>query len=82
MDNGKVFKITASPPGLDTGIPDQNDFICIKEVDTTNGPVVMYLGGGGGNVIHEFWYLGKGDEGDKILKCYTFDVFMLIINIH
>ena len=25
---------------------------------------------------------GKGDEGDNILKCYTFDLFTLIINIH
>ena len=37
---------------------------------------------GGGNVIHDFWYLGKGGggEGDKILKCYnTFDLFALSI---
>ena len=40
------------------------------------------ISGGGGNVIHDFWYLGKGDEGDKILKCYTFDLFTLSINIH
>ena len=26
---------------------------------------------GGNDVIHDFWYLGKGDEGDKILKFYT-----------
>ena len=26
---------------------------------------------GGNNVIHDFWYLGKGDEGDKISECYT-----------
>ena len=37
---------------------------------------------GGGDVIHDCWYLGKGGEGDKILKCYTFDLFTLIINIH
>ena len=41
----------------------------------TNG--ISYFGGGGGgenDVIHDFWYLGKGGgEGDKILKCYTFD---------
>ena len=55
---------------LDTGIPDKHDFIFIKEVDTTNG--ILYLGAN--NVIHDFWYLGKGGgEGDKILKCYTFD---------
>ena len=59
------------------------DFIFIKEVDTTNG--VLYLGGGGGgigDVIHDFCYLGKGDEGDKILKYYTFELFALSINIH
>ena len=39
-------------------------------------------GGGGDNFIHDFWYLGKGGEGDKILKCYTFDLFTLSINIH
>ena len=44
-------------PLLDTGIPDKNDFKFIKEVDTTNGD--LYLGGGG-NVKHDFWYLGKG----------------------
>ena len=36
----------------------------------------------GNNVIHDFWYLGKGDEGDKILKRYTFYLFTLSINIH
>ena len=41
------------------------DFILIKEVDTTNG--VLYLEGN--NVIHDI--LGKGDDGDKISKCYT-----------
>ena len=25
---------------------------------------------------------GEGDEGDKILKCYNFDLFTLSINIH
>ena len=25
---------------------------------------------------------GREDEGDKILKCYTFDSFTLSINIH
>ena len=39
-------------------------------------------GGGRGNVIRDFRYLGKGGEGDKILKCYTFDLFNLNINIH
>ena len=40
------------------------------------------ISGGGGNVIHDFWYLGRGDEGDKILTCYTFDLFTLSVNIH
>ena len=39
----------------------------IKEVDTTNG--VRYLGG----EIHDFWYLGKGDEDTTKLKFVTFD---------
>ena len=51
----KVLK-SLSPSLLDTGIPDKHDFIFIIEVDTTNGN--LYLGGGG-NVIHDFWYLGK-----------------------
>ena len=25
---------------------------------------------------------GRGDEGDKILKCYSIDLFTLSINIH
>ena len=40
------------------------------------------ISGGGDNAIHDFWYLGKGDEGDKISKCYTFDLFAFSINIH
>ena len=40
-----------------------------------------YISGGGGNVIHDFWYFVKGDEGDQILKCYIFDLFTLSINI-
>ena len=39
-------------------------------------------GGGGGNVIHYLWYFGKGVEGDKILKCFAFELFTLSINIH
>ena len=35
------------------------------------------------NVIHVFWYWGTGvDEGDTKLKCFTFDLFTLGINIH
>ena len=54
-------------------------YIFKAEVDTPNG--ISYHGAGD-DVIHDFWYLGKGDEGDKILKCYTFDLFTLSINIH
>ena len=40
-------------------------------------------GGGGGTMSYTtFGIWGKGDEGEKILKCYTFDLFMLSINIH
>ena len=76
MENGKVLKIIARP--LDTANPDKHDFIFIKEVETTHG--VLYLGGN--NIIHDFWYLGKGDEGDTKLKCFTFDLFTLSVNIH
>ena len=38
---------------------------------------------GGGNIVkHDFCFLGKGDEGDKILNFYTFDLFTLSINTH
>ena len=82
MENGKVFFKSLPPPRYRYSRLD--DFIFIKEVDTTNGD--LYLGGGGegNNVIHDFLYLGKGGrvESDKILKCYTFDLFTLSINIH
>ena len=39
---GKFFNIIAPPP-LDTDIPDQHDFIFIKEVDTTNGILLQSL---------------------------------------
>ena len=51
---------------------------CLKENDKQNG--ICYHGGN--DIIQDFSYLGKGDEGDKILKCYTFDLFTLSINIH
>ena len=53
MKNGKVFKIIVP---LDTCILDQYDFIFRKKVDTTNW-VLYPVGGGGGNVIHDFWFL-------------------------
>ena len=55
-------------------------------VETTNG--VLYLGRGRGvgggmvNVIHDFWYWEKRDEGDTKLKYFTFDLFTLNDNIH
>ena len=76
MENGFFFKNSVP---RDTGIPLKHDYIFIKEVDTPNG--ISYQRGGG-DVIHDFWYLGRGDEGDKILNCYTFDLFTLSINIH
>ena len=59
-----------------------DDFIFIKEVDTTNGD--LFLRGGGGTMSYTtFCTWGKGGgESDKILKCYTFDLFTLSINIH
>ena len=68
---------------VDTGtcIPDYYDFKLKKEVDTTNED--LHLGGGGDNAIRDFFCTwGRGDEGNKILKCYTFDLFTLGINIH
>ena len=58
---------------------DSHDFIFIKEIDTTNG--VLYLGGGAMSYT-TFGILGKGGEGYTELKCFTFDLFMLSINIH
>ena len=56
MENGKVFFNHCPPPRYRYSRLD--DFIFIKEVDTTNED--LYLGGGGDNVIHDFLYLGKG----------------------
>ena len=43
----------------------------------------MGPGGGGGECHTQLLVLGEvGDEGDKILKCYIFDLFTLSINIH
>ena len=72
-------KFLKSQP-LDTAIPHSHVFIFIKEVDTTNW--VLYLGGGGGNVIHELWYLGKGGGSDTQSKCFTFELFTLSVNIY
>ena len=65
----------------DTGIPLKHDYIFIKEVDIPNG--ISYHGGGRGTMSYTtFGTWGRGDEGDKILHCYTFDLFTLSINIH
>ena len=64
---------------LDTGIPDKHDFIFIKDVDTTNG--VLYLGGGGAMSNTTFGTWGRGMKV-TMLKCYTFDLFTLSINIY
>ena len=38
-------------------------------------------GGGGAMSYTSFDTWGRGDKGDKILKCYTFELFTLSINI-
>ena len=52
--------------------------ILIEEVDTPNG--ISYHGGTMSFTTFGIW--GRGNEGNKILKCYTFDLFTLSINIH
>ena len=69
ISNGKRNFFLNSAPPRDTGIPLEHDYTFIKEVDTPNGNSYH---GGGDDVIQAFWYLGKVDEGAKILKCYTF----------
>ena len=79
IPNGKrnFFLKQCSP--RDTDIPLKHDYKFIKEVDTPNG--ISYHGGGAMSYT-TFGTWGRGDEGDKILKCYTFDLFTLSINIH
>ena len=81
MPNGKWkrFFFKSLPPPLNTGIPDKHDFIFIKGVDTTNGDLYLW---GEGQCHTRLLVLGEGDEGDKISKRYTFDLFTLSINIH
>ena len=40
------------------------------------------ISGGGTMSYTTFGSKGRGDEGYKILKCYTFDLFTLSIDIH
>ena len=81
IPNGKrILFLKQCPPPRDTGIPVKHDYIFIKEVDTPNR--ISYHGGGGTMYYTTFRIWGRGDEGDKILKCYTFDLFPLSINIH
>ena len=63
---------------LDTGILLKHDYIFIKEVDAPNG--ISCHEGTLSYTTFGTW--GRGDEGDKILKCYTFELFTLSINIH
>ena len=62
---------------LDTGIPDCNDFIFIKGHNKFGSCIW-----GGGMSYTTFGAWGRLDEGDKILKCYTFDLFTISFNIH
>ena len=75
----RIFFLNSVPP-CDTGIPLEHDYIFIKKVDTPNG--ISYHGGGTMSYT-TFGIWGRGDEGDNILKCYTFDfIIMFSINIH
>ena len=75
----KILKLL--PPLLDTGIPDEHDFIFLKEFETTNG--VLYFGGRWEAMSYTtFGTWGLGDADDKILKCYSFDLLTLSININ
>ena len=59
------------------------DFICMTEVVTTYRDLYLVGGGGGGAMSYTtFGTWGRGNEGDKILKCHTFDLFTVSINIH
>ena len=59
----KSFLIIAPP--LNTSIPDQHDFIFIKEVDTINGD--LYLGGGGGGAM-SYTTFGTWGRGMKVTR--------------
>ena len=59
IPNGKLIFFFKTVFLRDTGIPLEHDYIFIKEVDTPNG--ISYH-----DVIHDFWYLGKG--GMKVTR--------------
>ena len=45
--------------------------------------MVTCISGGGGNVIHDFRYLGKGGgKGETISKYFTLDLFTFSDNIY
>ena len=78
MDDFNIIPNGKQCSPRDTSIPFEHDYIFIKEVDTPNG--ISYHGG---ERCHtRLLVFGEGDEGNKILICYTFDLFTLSINIH
>ena len=80
IPNGKRKSFLKQCSPRDTAIPLEHDYIFIKKVNTPNG--ISYHGGGGTMSYTTFDIWGRGDEGDKVLKSYTFDLFTLSINIH
>ena len=70
MEKGKGFKSLPPPPPLDTGFPDSHDFIFIKEVDITNGPLSRGVGVGVGGCHTRRLVLG-GRRGVKVTRYYN-----------
>ena len=80
IPNGKRIFFKQCPPPRDTAIPLEHDYIFITEMLThLTGSRIT---GGGEMSYTTFGIWGREDEGDKILKSYTFDLFTLSINIH
>ena len=70
-ENGIFFFKQCSP--RDTAIPLEHDYIFIKEVNTPNG--ISYHRGGN-DVVHDFWYLGKGEwRWQDIKKLYFWLIY-------
>ena len=78
MENGKVFFRSSPPPPRYSY--SRLAWLSIHKRSLHNkwGPVSRE----GDNAIHDFWYLGKGDEGETQMKYVTFDLFTLSINIY